>query len=47
MMDTIPFGYSGDCEMDIGPIAVFLANDDSRYITGHTIMADGGQRTLA
>jgi NAD(P)-dependent dehydrogenase (short-subunit alcohol dehydrogenase family) len=37
-----PLGRIGDCETDIGPVAVFLASDDSRYITGHTIPADGG-----
>jgi NAD(P)-dependent dehydrogenase (short-subunit alcohol dehydrogenase family) len=37
-----PLGRIGDCETDIGPVAVFLASDDSRYITGHTLPADGG-----
>lgn len=37
-----PLGRIGDCEKDIGPVAVFLASDDSRYITGHTVPADGG-----
>ncbi|MCH7867819.1 MAG: SDR family oxidoreductase [Myxococcales bacterium] len=37
-----PIGRIGDCENDIGPVAVFLASDDSRYVTGHTIPADGG-----
>jgi NAD(P)-dependent dehydrogenase (short-subunit alcohol dehydrogenase family) len=37
-----PLGRIGDCETDIGPVAVFLASDDSRYVTGHTIPADGG-----
>ncbi len=42
----IPLGYLGDCEKDIGPVAVFLATDDSRYITDHTIMVDGGWEVL-
>jgi len=37
-----PLGRIGDCETDIGPVAVFLASDDSRFVTGHTIPADGG-----
>jgi NAD(P)-dependent dehydrogenase (short-subunit alcohol dehydrogenase family) len=38
----LPLGRIGDCETDIGPVAVFLASDDARYITGHTLPADGG-----
>jgi NAD(P)-dependent dehydrogenase (short-subunit alcohol dehydrogenase family) len=37
-----PIARIGDCEADIGPVAVFLASDDSRYVTGHTLPADGG-----
>jgi len=37
-----PIARIGDCETDIGPVAVFLASDDSRYVTGHTLPADGG-----
>jgi NAD(P)-dependent dehydrogenase (short-subunit alcohol dehydrogenase family) len=32
----------GDPEWDIGPLAWFLCSDASRYVTGHTFMADGG-----
>lgn len=39
---TQPIGRIGDCVDDIGPVAVFLASDDSRYVTGHTLPADGG-----
>lgn len=41
-----PIGRIGDCEEDIGPVAVFLASEDSRYVTGHTIAADGGSYLL-
>jgi NAD(P)-dependent dehydrogenase (short-subunit alcohol dehydrogenase family) len=35
-------GRIGDPEKDIGRVAVFLASEDSDYITGGTIMVDGG-----
>lgn len=37
-----PMGRMGDPEKDIAPLAVFLASDESRYVTGNTIHADGG-----
>jgi NAD(P)-dependent dehydrogenase (short-subunit alcohol dehydrogenase family) len=37
-----PMGRMGDPETDIGPVAVFLASEDCRYVTGNTIHADGG-----
>lgn len=42
----IPLGRFGDVEEDIGRVAVFLASEDSRYITGQTIMVDGGSIML-
>ena len=41
-----PLGRIGDCETDIGPVAVFLASEDSRYVTGHTLPADGGSSMI-
>jgi NAD(P)-dependent dehydrogenase (short-subunit alcohol dehydrogenase family) len=35
-------GYMGNAHLDIAPVAVFLASDDSRYVTGETIRAEGG-----
>ena len=32
----------GDCEADIGPVAVFLASDDARYVTGQHLSINGG-----
>ena len=32
----------GDPEADIAPVAVFLASDESRFVTGQTMFADGG-----
>ncbi|WP_117170732.1 SDR family NAD(P)-dependent oxidoreductase [Paraliobacillus sediminis] len=42
----IPMGHFGDVEKEIGRVAVFLASEDSKYITGQTIMADGGSIML-
>jgi NAD(P)-dependent dehydrogenase (short-subunit alcohol dehydrogenase family) len=41
-VDNCPMHRQGDPELDIGPIAWFLCSDASRYLTGHTFMADGG-----
>jgi len=38
---NIPLGHFGEPE-DIAKTVVFLASDDSRYITGQTINVDGG-----
>lgn len=38
-----PLGRVGDPEDDVAPAVVFLASDDSRYITGETLHVDGGQ----
>ncbi len=37
-----PMGRIGDCDDDIAPVALFLASEDCRYVTGNTIFADGG-----
>jgi NAD(P)-dependent dehydrogenase (short-subunit alcohol dehydrogenase family) len=42
----ISLGRFGDPERDIGPAAVFLASDASRYVTGQTVNVDGGQMML-
>ncbi len=44
--NNIPLGRFGDIEKDIGGIAVFLASEDSKYMTGQTLMADGGSIML-
>jgi NAD(P)-dependent dehydrogenase (short-subunit alcohol dehydrogenase family) len=38
----IPLRRLGDPLRDIAPVAVFLASADSDYVTGMTLMADGG-----
>lgn len=42
ILDANPSGRMGDPEADVGPLAVFLASEESRYVTGNTIHADGG-----
>ncbi len=37
-----PISRDGDAEDDIGPIVTFLLSDACRYMTGQTLMADGG-----
>jgi len=39
-------GRVGDCELDIGRAAVWLAGDDAAFVTGHSLMVDGGQSHL-
>ncbi len=39
---TNPMGRLGDPEDDIAPVAVFLATDGARYLTGNTLFVDGG-----
>ncbi len=37
-----PMGRVGDAYADIAPVALFLASEDCRYVTGNTLFADGG-----
>lgn len=46
VLNKIPLGRFGHIEEDIGRVAVFLASEDSQYITGQTIMVDGGSIQL-
>ncbi|WP_420452246.1 glucose 1-dehydrogenase [Ilumatobacter sp.] len=39
---TSPLGYAGFPE-DIANAALYLASDESRYVTGHTLVVDAGQ----
>jgi meso-butanediol dehydrogenase/(S,S)-butanediol dehydrogenase/diacetyl reductase len=43
---TVPLGRIGDPETDIGRVVVFLCGPDSSYITGGTLLIDGGQAFL-
>jgi len=37
-----PMGRIGDCYDDISPVALFLASEGARYVTGNTLFVDGG-----
>ncbi|EYT81450.1 oxidoreductase [Streptomyces sp. Tu 6176] len=43
---AVPLGRFGDPDRDVAPVVGFLAGDDSRYMTGQTVMADGGSVKL-
>ncbi|WP_068257235.1 3-oxoacyl-ACP reductase FabG [Janibacter corallicola] len=42
MTEAIPHGHLGDVE-DIGNAALFFASEEAGYITGQSIVVDGGQ----
>jgi NAD(P)-dependent dehydrogenase (short-subunit alcohol dehydrogenase family) len=42
-----PMGRMGDAEHDIAPAVAFLCSDACRYMTGQTLMVDGGTYTWA
>ncbi|MEF9839625.1 MAG: SDR family oxidoreductase [Lachnospiraceae bacterium] len=39
---NIPLGRFGDAEQDIGRVCIFLASEDSSFISGETITLQGG-----
>ena len=42
----VPMGRIGDTRGDVGAVVAFLAGDDATYLTGQTIMVDGGRSGL-
>ena len=46
LVDRIPVKRPGECMIWMAPI-VFLASESSRYITGQTLLVDGGISTGA
>jgi NAD(P)-dependent dehydrogenase (short-subunit alcohol dehydrogenase family) len=47
LLSRHPLGYLGDPVEDIGPVVRFLLSTDAQYVTGVTIMADGGNRPIS
>ena len=39
----VPMGRIGDPALDVGPAVAFLVGDGARYITGQTVVVDGGR----
>lgn len=46
IIDKHPMHRFGDPEKDVAPIVAFLLSEDSQYMTGQTLMADGGDIKL-
>jgi NAD(P)-dependent dehydrogenase (short-subunit alcohol dehydrogenase family) len=46
VLKGIPLGRMGDAELDIGRAVVALVSDDLRYLTGATLMLEGGRVIL-
>jgi 2-hydroxycyclohexanecarboxyl-CoA dehydrogenase len=42
ILRSTPLGRMGDCEQDIGRAVAALVSDDMSYLTGATLMLDGG-----
>jgi NAD(P)-dependent dehydrogenase (short-subunit alcohol dehydrogenase family) len=45
-IQQIPLRRVGDCQDDIGRVCVFLAGEDSSYVTGQTMFVDGGSGSV-
>lgn len=45
LAQRVPLGRLGDSETDIGAAVAFLAGPDSSYLTGQTMVIDGGRFT--
>lgn len=46
MKDAFPLGHLGDPETEIAPVLVFLASDESSYMTAQTFAINGGSASV-
>jgi NAD(P)-dependent dehydrogenase (short-subunit alcohol dehydrogenase family) len=46
ILSTVPLGRFGDPENDLGKAAAFLASSDASFITGSSLVVDGGTTYL-
>lgn len=46
VVEQVPLSRYGDPQKDVAPVIAFLLSEDSKYMTGQTLMADGGDIKL-
>ena len=46
ILSQVPLGRFGDAETDIGRVVAFAVSDDARFMTGSTLVVDGGSSHL-
>jgi NAD(P)-dependent dehydrogenase (short-subunit alcohol dehydrogenase family) len=46
VLQSFPLGRMGDMRDDVGAAVVAMCTDGWRYVTGQTIMVDGGYYTV-